>query len=191
MKEDHISPQSWVGDVNLHNISIVTSWNLGHQMVKSEFPLASAGIAEALLQLEKEGNDLTFPFGQHAEDGPQDSDNEEEREEMENLVSPEHLSAQAAAEVISTTLLGEGDSPLLDLEDHAAIETSCKGQGEFNPLVDIGNVKMVSKPRVLQEQCFPRFLAQWIVSATAQGWPATQRPPFLTQLFLILHPKNF
>ena len=63
----------------------------------------------------------------------------------------EKYCAQATTEVVSTTLLGEGDSPLLDLEDHAAIETSCEGQGMFNPLVDIGNIKMVSKPWVLCE----------------------------------------
>ena len=119
MKADHISPQSWVGDVSLQNISVVTSWNHGYQMVKLEFP--SAGIVEALLQLEKEGHNLMFPFGQCTEDD-QNSDDEEERDTL--AIVPEHLSAQATAEVVSTTPLGEGETPLLDLEDHAAIETS-------------------------------------------------------------------
>ena len=43
----------------------------------------------------------------------------------------------------------EGDDPVLNLEDHASIETSCDGQGEFSPLVDIGNGKLIPKARVL------------------------------------------
>lgn len=147
MKADHIAPQSWVGDVSLQNISIITSWNHGCQIVELEFP--SAGIAEALLQLEKEGHNLMFPFGQHTEDDFQDSNDEEERETP--AIVPEPLSAQAAAEVILTTPLGEGETPLLDLEDHAAVETSQDGQGKFSPLIDIGNGKMVPKPQVLHE----------------------------------------
>lgn len=147
-KADHITPQSWVGDVNVNNVSVVTSWNCGRQMVETEFP--SAGIEEALVQLEKNGFDFTFPFGQRMEDDHQDSEDDEEPANLPTAPF-EHLSAQSATEVVSTTPLGEGESPLLDLEDHAAIETSCNGQGKFNPLVDVGNGKMVPKPRVLCE----------------------------------------
>jgi hypothetical protein len=45
--------------------------------------------------------------------------------------------------------LGEGKDPVLDLEDHASIETSRNGQGEFDPLIDIGNGKVVPKERIL------------------------------------------
>ncbi len=35
--------------------------------------------------------------------------------------------------------------------DHASIDTSRDGRGKFNPLVDVGNGKMVPKARVLRE----------------------------------------
>ena len=41
-KADQITPQSWVGDVCLRNVSVITSGNRGRQVVESEFP--SAGI---------------------------------------------------------------------------------------------------------------------------------------------------
>ena len=47
--------------------------------------------------------------------------------------------------------MAKGNDPVLDLEDHASIETSCDGQGKFSPLVDIGNEKLVPKARVLRE----------------------------------------
>ncbi len=40
---------------------------------------------------------------------------------------------------------------MLDLEDHASIETSRDGQGKFNLLIDIGDGKVVPKARVLRE----------------------------------------
>lgn len=99
MKADHITPQSWVGDVNLCNVSVITSWNQGHQMVESKF--SSAGIEEALVQLEKKGYDFTFPFGQRT-DSEDDLHDPEDREEQEELtVMPEPLNAQTAAEMVS------------------------------------------------------------------------------------------
>lgn len=47
--------------------------------------------------------------------------------------------------------LGKGEDPILDLEDHASIETSRDGRGKFSPLIDIGNGKEVPKARVLRE----------------------------------------
>lgn len=40
---------------------------------------------------------------------------------------------------------------MLDLEDHAAVETSCDGQGKFTPLIDVGNGKIVPKPQIICE----------------------------------------
>jgi hypothetical protein len=37
-KCDHITPESWEGNVNVQNISLVTAWNLGRQTLASEFP---------------------------------------------------------------------------------------------------------------------------------------------------------
>jgi hypothetical protein len=48
-----------------------------------------------------------------------------------------------------TLRLDEDEDPILDLEDHASIETSHDGQGEFDPHIDIGNVKVVPKACVL------------------------------------------
>ena len=47
--------------------------------------------------------------------------------------------------------ISKGDEPILDLEDHASIETSRDGRGQFSPLVNIGNGKEVPKACVLQE----------------------------------------
>lgn len=147
-KADHITPSSWRGDVKLSNVSPITAWNLGRQMVGSEF--TSAGIEEALLELEERGCDMTYPFGQGPETVTLDSDDDEETEHsIPTVLQP--LSIEAAAELLAATPLGEGDSPLLDLEDHASIETSRDDRGKFNPLVDVGSGKMISKARVLRE----------------------------------------
>ena len=47
--------------------------------------------------------------------------------------------------------ISKGDEPILDLEDHASIETSRDGRGQFSPLVDIGNGKEFPKAHVLRE----------------------------------------
>ena len=148
-KVDHISPSSWVGDVNVRNVSLVTAWNLGRQAVESEFALL--GIAEAFLELEKKGHDLMFPFGQDEKDNPSTTEDaeDEEGEEVPIVLTP--LSAQVAMDVVSSTPLGEGEGPMLDLEDHASIETACDGKGKFDPLVNVGNGRMVPKARILRE----------------------------------------
>ncbi|KAH9068269.1 hypothetical protein EDB83DRAFT_2222807, partial [Lactarius deliciosus] len=132
-KSDHITPASWKGNVNVRNVSLITAWNLGRQMVVSDFP--SSNIEDALLELESQGHDMEFPFGQVAEgleeledgDGKQDDDSDQIH------------------------------GPLLDLEDHASIETSRDGRGKFSPLINIedssasSDRKMVPKARVLRE----------------------------------------
>ena len=47
--------------------------------------------------------------------------------------------------------ISKGDEPILDLEDHTSIKTSHDGQGQFSPLVNIGNGKEVPKAHVLWE----------------------------------------
>ncbi|KAI9431976.1 hypothetical protein H4582DRAFT_1821850 [Lactarius indigo] len=127
-KSDHITPASWDGNVNVRNVSLVTAWNLGRRMVTSKFP--SNKIEELLLELENKGYDMEFPFGQVTESiemSDDDDDGDDEQDER------------------------NGEGPLLDLEDHASIETSRDGQGEFSPLIDIGNGKEVPKARILRE----------------------------------------
>ena len=68
-----------------------------------------------------------------------------------------HHSNQVKVGVSFSTLdrpcaqISKGDEPILDLEDHTSIETSHNGQGQFSPLIDIGNGKEVPKARILQE----------------------------------------
>jgi hypothetical protein len=115
-------------------------------MVECKF--RSSRIEEALIELEQRGYDMTYPFGQGAEMAVLDSDDDEETEHSLSTI-PEPLSVEAAMEMLAATPIGEGDSPLLNMEDHASIETSCDGRGKFNPLVDVGNGKMIPKARVL------------------------------------------
>ena len=148
LKADHITPTSWEGNVELSKISPITAWNSGRQMVDCEF--RSSRIEEALIELEKKGYDMTYPFGQGVETAILDSDDDEETEHSLSTI-PEPLSVEAAVEMLAATPIGEGDRPLLDMEDHASIETSRDRRGKFNPLVDVGNGKMVPKAHVLQE----------------------------------------
>ncbi|KAH8980974.1 hypothetical protein EDB86DRAFT_3133864 [Lactarius hatsudake] len=77
-KSDHITPASWKGNVNVRNVSLVTAWNLGRQMTVSDFP--SSNIEDALLELENQGHDMEFPFGQVSEglEEPEDGDCEQD-----------------------------------------------------------------------------------------------------------------
>ncbi|KAN0139165.1 hypothetical protein V8E53_003054 [Lactarius tabidus] len=58
-KSDHITPDSWEGNVNMQHVSLVTAWNLGRQLVMSEIP--ASNIKGALLELER--YNMEFPFG--------------------------------------------------------------------------------------------------------------------------------
>ena len=58
---------------------------------------------------------------------------------------------QVATESASqVAVFGVREGPLLDLEDHAAIEENRDGKGKFDPFVDVDG-KKVSKPRALRE----------------------------------------
>ncbi|KAH9022277.1 hypothetical protein EDB85DRAFT_2293264 [Lactarius pseudohatsudake] len=162
-KSDHITPASWKGNVNVRNVSLITAWNLGRQMTVSDFP--SSNIEDALLELENQGHNMEFPFGQVAEglEEPEDGDCEQDNDSDQIHVTPEtadgiaSLTAQDATALISSLTLGEGEGPLLDLEDHASIETSRDGRGMFSPLINIedssasSDRRMVPKARVLRE----------------------------------------
>jgi hypothetical protein len=152
------------GNVDVQNISLVTVWNLGRHTLASEF-LAS-NIEEALLELESKGHDMEFPFGKLAE-CPEVSDDDK----CDDMSVPQpvqslapkmrqrssHHSNQAKVSVSFSTLewpraqISKGEDPILDLEDHASIETSCDGRGQFSLLVNIENSKEVPKARVLRE----------------------------------------
>jgi len=94
-KADHITPTSWEGNVELSKILPIPAWNSGRQMVDCEF--RSSRIEEALIELEKKGYDMTYPFGQCAETTILDSDDDEETKH--SLSEP--LSVEAAVEMLA------------------------------------------------------------------------------------------
>ena len=165
-KCDHITPDSWEGNIVLRTVTLLTVWNLGHQMVSTEF--VAVDIEGVLQELEHSGYDMEFPFG-HASESADKSDNDNDIEGDSAPIAPDMqpLSAQDVMTLISSLRpgegechiltighvlrMGKGDDPILDLEDHASIETSRDGRGDFSPLVDIRNGKEVPKACVLCE----------------------------------------
>jgi hypothetical protein len=103
-KSDHITPDSWEGNVNVQHVSLVTAWNLGHQLVVSEIP--ASNIEGALLELESKGYNMEFPFGQVSEslEEPNDDDKHDG-----TPIAPDSLSAQDTATLISLLKPGEGE----------------------------------------------------------------------------------
>lgn len=108
-KVDHINPSSWKGDVSLSNVSLVTSWNAGRNLVEAEH--LDLGIAHQLGELEKKGYDMTFPFGQ------QDVDEDEEEND-----EPELREVNEDYDAILEPNFGESNGPLLDLEDQVRLK---------------------------------------------------------------------
>lgn len=146
-KVDHINPSSWEGDVRVANVSLVTSWNLGRRIVESAFPMHKDQhkIGTLLSGLDEAGLDMAAPFGLDLEDEepPEDEEMDENDEEDENALEREGFN-------LEQPVFGVGEGPLLDLEDHIAIESNREGRGIFDPFVKVDG-KMVSKPRALRE----------------------------------------
>ena len=75
-----------------------------------------------------------FPYGQDNKNDPgevcEDASDEEGKEVP---IIPAPSSAQVAMDIVSSTALGEGEGPMLDLEDHASIETAHDSKGKFDP----------------------------------------------------------
>ena len=104
-KSDHINIESWEGNVNVRNVTLVTTWNLGRQQVTSEFP--ASGIEDTLLDLESNAYDMAFPFGQISENIKEPDDNDGDSEAPNE---PDTLSVQEATSLISSLKPGEGES---------------------------------------------------------------------------------
>ena len=104
-KCDHITPESWEGDVHVRNVSLVTAWNLGRQKVASDFP--ASDIEGAMLELESRGHDMEFPFGQAAESIEEPDDNDDNDSTVVPDIQP--VSAQDASSIISSLMPGEGE----------------------------------------------------------------------------------
>ena len=115
-KCDHITPESWEGNVNVRNISLVTAWNLGRQRVASEF--LACNIEDTLLELESNGYDMEFPFGQVAE-SLEDFDNDDESDGAPVVPDAPLLSTEDATTLISSLKPGEGECVLYDDGSHA------------------------------------------------------------------------
>jgi hypothetical protein len=109
-KCDHITPESWEGNVDVRNISLVTAWNLGRRMVASE--LSASNIEDTLLELESKGYDMEFPFGQVAEN-LEDFDNDDESDDAPVEPDAELLSTEDATTLISSLKPGEGECLIL------------------------------------------------------------------------------
>ena len=115
-KCDHITPKSWEGNVDVLNISLVTAWNLGCQMVVSEFP--ANNIEDVLLELENKGYDMEFPFGQVVEN-LKEFDSSDECNTTPVVPDAQLLSAEDVSTLISLLKLGEGECILYYVGSHA------------------------------------------------------------------------
>lgn len=139
---DHINPISWKGDVRLRLVTPITVWNEGRRMVKNKF--SSLGLAKHFAELEKKGFDLLFPFGNQNDS---DTDLEESESAGDSYAGDSYPSNQSTPHFdINAAHLEESESSdPLTLEDHIDIETTRNGKGKYDPFVDVGNGKMVSK----------------------------------------------
>jgi hypothetical protein len=149
-KVDHINPNSWEGDVHVANVSLVTSWNLGRKMVESEFPnhQDQNKIASLLAGLDRDRFDMSAPFGTELEDEEPPEDEEEDENGVKD--NEDEAIRECGTGNLEQPIFGVGEGPLLDLEDHAAIEVNRDGKGKFDPFIDVDG-KKVSKPRALRE----------------------------------------
>ena len=145
-KVDHINPDSWKGDVRLANVLLVTSWNSGRHMVESQY--STTGIHDKLAELDRNGYDMTFPFGTEDVDD-EESEEDVEEHDQETTQAVDFMESDVSA-VLEQPIFGVGEGPLLDLEDHAAIESNHGEKGSFDTFVEIDG-KNISKPRALRE----------------------------------------
>ena len=104
-KSDHINIESWEGNVNVRNVTLVTTWNLERQQVTSEFP--ESGIEDTLLDLKSNAYDMAFPFGQISENIKEPDDNDGDSEAPDE---PDTLSVQEATSLILLLKPGEGET---------------------------------------------------------------------------------
>lgn len=146
-KVDHINPDSWEGDVRLANVLLVTSWNSGRHMVESRY--STTGIHDKLAELDRNGYDMTFPFGTEDVDDDEESEEDVEEHDQETTQAVDFTESEVSV-VLEQPIFGVGEGPLLDLEDHAAIESNRGEKGSFDPFVEIDG-KNISKPRALRE----------------------------------------
>ena len=136
-KCDHITPESWEGDVNVRNVSLVTAWNLGRQKVVSDFP--ACNIEGSMLELESRGHDMEFPFGQVAESLEEFDDNDEGDSTVASDI--QSLSAQDATDLISSLSPGEGECLLHDLR-----QATCSDYTQVRTLYLTWRTTHLSKP---------------------------------------------
>lgn len=116
-------------------------------MVQSAFPRHKDQhkIGTLLLGLDEAGLDMAAPFGVDLED-----EEPPEEEEMDDNDNVDENAPEREGFNLEQPVFGIGEAPLLDLEDHIAIESNRDGKGKFDPFVEVDG-KMVSKPRALRE----------------------------------------
>ena len=108
-KCDHITPESWEGNVNVGNISLITAWNLGRHTLTSEFP--ASDIEDALMELERKGYDMEFPFGRLAKSSEASDDDNDDNDECDGTSvaqANQSLTSQDVTTLISSLKPGEG-----------------------------------------------------------------------------------
>ena len=106
-------------------------------MVEFKFP--TYGIADLFSTLDRKGYDMAAPFGCDLEEDTDDEDADAFNEDQgEDEVPQVETSPSMSAEM---AVFGVGEGPLLDLEDHAAIEENRDGKGKFDPIVDVDGKK--------------------------------------------------
>jgi len=114
-------------------------------MVQSAFPMHKDQhkIGSLLSGLDEAGLDMAAPFGIDLKDKEplEDEEMDENDEEDENVPECEGFN-------LEQPIFGVGEGPLLNLKDHAAIESNHDGKGNFDPFVKVDS-KMVSKPHAL------------------------------------------
>jgi hypothetical protein len=113
-------------------------------MLEDRFSLV--GLAKHFTKLEKKGFNLLFPF-EHQDD--RDTDMEDSKTSGNSHLSDQELTPRPHFN-INTVQLKESSDPLT-IEDHIDIETMRNRKGKYDPFVDAGSGKMVSKAQVLRE----------------------------------------
>ncbi|KAF8262077.1 hypothetical protein EI94DRAFT_1705043 [Lactarius quietus] len=153
-KGDHITPDSWQGCVDLRNVSLVTAWNLGCQMISSEF--VAINIESILQELEHKGYEMEFPFSQVPESADEYND---EYNGDHSPIAPDMQSLSAQDMTTILFLLNPGEGHMLRWAQATTLyltwrtmhpsKPAMMDQGKFSPFIDIENGKEVPKARVL------------------------------------------
>ncbi|KAG6905362.1 hypothetical protein DXG01_003229 [Tephrocybe rancida] len=139
---DHIKPGSWKGDTCIQNVSLQTSWKLGCQKIKTEYPL----LAEILEEVEAcPDGDILSPFGKLLVNVPLDVEDVDESLDIAE----------------TTTFDVEQDVNFLDsspcLDTRVEVEDLIDGKGEDNEIIETTDLPSVS------DSCTPKIFDRFVM----------------------------